>query len=293
MFSLIRHHRLQEILVSSIISTLLLFALFSNLACPSQRKNSDNSNNPTPNLIFSSDASASVDSDNDVSILEGDSITITLETKNMADGTEIAYTLSGITLEDLIRPTSLMGNFIVQNNSASLEIELATDNIRGESEILTVSLDDFPEKTFVIAINDPPTYILSTAGITSIDEGSAVTITLTLDNTSLPDNTEVAYTLSGITLEDLTRPANLTGNFIIQNNSASLEIELATDNLVENAETLTISLTDLPENINVDDLQLTINDRTPTYILSSMGDVTSLNEGEIITITLGTRHVPR
>lgn len=56
----------------------------------------------------------------------------------------------------------------------------------------------------------------------SIDEGNSFTITL--DTQRIPDGTTVGYTISGVTLSDLSTPASLTGNFTVTNSTDSLSV---------------------------------------------------------------------
>lgn len=81
-------------------------------------------------------------------------------------------------------------------------------------------------------------YIL-TPSATQITEGDSVTVTL--DTTGLSNNTNLAYTISGINAADLTS-GSITGDFTIQNNTASLSFTLADDGIAENTETMLLSL---------------------------------------------------
>ena len=71
----------------------------------------------------------------------------------------------------------------------------------------------------------------ASASATSIDEGESVTFNLTTNNVA--DGTVVAYTISGITADDLTS-GSLSGNVTINSNAASVTISLAEDGTTEN-----------------------------------------------------------
>ena len=98
-----------------------------------------------------------------------------------------------------------------------------------------------------------PTYALS-ANATSMNEGGNATIFLT--TTNVGDTTAVPYTITGVSVNDLVN-GSLTGSFIVQNNSASLTLNLNADNLTEGAEALTLALNNGRATISV-----TINDNS-------------------------------
>ena len=98
-----------------------------------------------------------------------------------------------------------------------------------------------------------PTYALS-ASASSMNEGGNATLFLT--TTNVGDTTAVPYTITGISINDLVN-GSLTGSFIVQNNSASLTLNLNADSLTEGAEALTLSLNNGAATISV-----TINDNS-------------------------------
>ena len=62
------------------------------------------------------------------SVNEGQSFQITLDTTNVADGTNVPYTITGVSSAD-IDGRSLTGIFTILNNSASVTINVTADNI--------------------------------------------------------------------------------------------------------------------------------------------------------------------
>jgi hypothetical protein len=126
------------------------------------------------------------------------------------------------------------------------------------------------------------TYALS-ASSTSINEGDTVTVTLT--TTSIPDDFNVAYAVSGIQAGDLSS-GDLSGNFTVSSNTATISFTLAEDVTTEGAETMTVSL-----NNGQSSVAITIADTSASnYALSS--SAASVNEGGTFTITLTTSGVP-
>lgn len=87
--------------------------------------------------------------------------------------------------------------------------------------------------------NNTPTYTISTVPQSSVNEGGTITYTLTTSNVS--NSTAVPYTITGVTTSDLNAQP-LTGNFIVQNNTASLVVTVTPDSVTEGAEQITLSL---------------------------------------------------
>ena len=86
----------------------------------------------------------------------------------------------------------------------------------------------------------PTTYALT--GPSSVDEGS--TGVFSLQTTGLANSASVSYSLSGVTLADLSS-GTLSGDFLIDNDgNAVIRIALKADTLTEGTETLTLSVAD-------------------------------------------------
>lgn len=77
-------------------------------------------------------------SSSSLTVIEGSSVTITLSTTGIADGTLVPYTISGVTSED-INNTSLTGSFIVLDNTSSVTIPITLD-LQSEAETFTLTL---------------------------------------------------------------------------------------------------------------------------------------------------------
>lgn len=92
-----------------------------------------------------------------------------------------------------------------------------------------------------------PTYQL-TSSSNPIAEGQ--TLVITLDTTLVLDGTLVPYTVSGVAGADLS-VGGLSGNFEINNNTATASFTFSNDSLTEGAETFQLSLTGLSQTISV------------------------------------------
>lgn len=217
---------------------------------------------------------------------EGESFTVELFTSNLATGSRVAYEITGVDLSDLVGETSLTGELVITAGNASKTLTLANDSLTEGTETLNFTIPGAAVAS--ITINDTsltPTYSLS-ASSTLINEGSAVTITLTTQNVS--NGTTVPYSISGVNSADISG-ANTTGNFTVQSNSASVTITIAEDLTTEGTETLTLSL-----NNGADSIDITVNDTstTPPPEYNLLANTTSINEGSSVTFTVITQFVP-
>ena len=85
---------------------------------------------------------------------EGQSALFSLVTTNLVAGTAVAYTLSGISESDL-ESGSLTGTAEVgESGTTVISIPLAADTLTEGAETLTITLDEFADKTASVIIND-------------------------------------------------------------------------------------------------------------------------------------------
>ena len=195
--------------------------------------------NPTPTYSLSADSAT---------VNEGGTVTFTLTTTNVADGTTVAYTVTGIDANDL-SAGSLTGNITVNNNTGTVAFTIDEDVTTEGQEVMTLTLDNGGDALDVV-INDTsvaPTYSLS-ADNTTINEGDTVTVTLT--TTNVADGTTVAYTVTGVDTNDLSA-GSLTGNFTINSGTGTAVFTLAEDVTTEGNETLTLTLDNGGSSINI------------------------------------------
>jgi len=236
---------------------------------------------------------------------EGTAVTIGLFVTNVPNGTIIPYTITGIDSSDLHE--SLTGDFTINNGSDTITLSAYADNLTEGSEIFTISLDGLGISTNV-SINDTsldPTFTLVRSAA-AIDEGGNVLITL--NTTGIPNGTDVPYTITGIDAGDIDQ--SLTGNLTVNSNQGSIYIGAIEDSLTEGPETMTLTLDNSGDSIDV-----TINDTSivpsptpsstpapsvtptpspstvpnPTYNLFSFD--TNFNEGSTVSLTLFTTNI--
>jgi len=221
---------------------------------------------------------------------EGESVTFTLTTTNVEDGTFVPYTITGISSLDL-ESESLIGNFEVVSNSSTETITLKNDLLTEGPETLTLSLDDSTESISVnvndTSQNPSATYELF-ASPNPVDEGQ--TVTITLQTTNVPNGIEIPYTISSADADDFDESFSSLGVFTVTNNNDSFSLNIIEDFIPEGTETFTVSLDNGEASIDID-----INDTSNApgenalYLLSADSD--EIDEGQSVTITLTTQEV--
>jgi hypothetical protein len=173
------------------------------------------------------------------SVNEGSTATFILTATNVAAGTQVAYTLSGISAAD-IQGGALTGTATIgSNGQATISVALLADTLTEGAETLTVTAAG---KTASTTINDAsvgaPIYSLAASSI-SVNEGVVASFILSTTNVAL--GTQIAYTLSGVSAADIQGGA-LTGTATIGlNGQATISVALLADSLTEGAETLTVT----------------------------------------------------
>lgn len=87
------------------------------------------------------------------SVNEGNSVTYTLNTTNLENGTAVGYSISGINSDD-VSSGSLSGNFVVSNNTGSVTITLAEDNTTEGTEYINFTLNNGATTVNTVTVND-------------------------------------------------------------------------------------------------------------------------------------------
>ena len=125
---------------------------------------------------------------------EGSSVTITLTTTNITDGTTIGYLISGIESGDISE--SLTGNFTVTGNTATITFNVVADATTEGAQTMLLSLVGISSSVSV-TVNDTsttplvPAYAVAPAA-NNVDEGSALTFNVT--TTNVADATTLYWT---------------------------------------------------------------------------------------------------
>lgn len=147
-----------------------------------------------------------------------------------------------------------------------------------------------PSTTEITEI-DIPTYALA-SNKTSVNEGE--TIIFTLSTTMLDTGTIIPFTITGITVADITADS-LTGNFVIDaTGKASLTIVTIADYVTEVNMNMVVTL----DNLGISQ-SVTLNDtsRTPSYDFGWYSDntgtnaINTTNEGDVLFLVIKTQNV--
>ena len=200
---------------------------------------------------------------------------VTLNTAGVANGTLVPYTITGIQSSDINVPLS--GNFVVSSNQANLTIQALRDGVAESMETATLALTN-GMSSVNFTITEAVSYSLSS--YMSPEEGQSIAVTLTTEG--LANGSVVPYTTTGITQADLS-VGTVSGNFIISNNTSTLEFRFARDSVTEN-ETMRIYV-----NANQTSLFIPITDVPPgNEVLTISPSTFTYNQRTSITITGGT-----
>ena len=208
---------------------------------------------------------------NDSTVNEGSSVTISLATTGVSNGTLVPYTISGVSTSD-ISLGSLTGNFTMSSGAASLTFTVLNDVTTEGAETLTLSLNN-GQASVDIDIADSslsPGFSVS-ASTNSADEGS--TVTFTLNSTNVNPGT-FGYTITGINAADISAGA-LTGTITTvgdySQSSGTTSITLANDAATEGQETITFTAESKSVQVTVNDTSTTGASSWPTVPLSGWG----------------------
>jgi len=153
------------------------------------------------------------------SVNEGESVTFILIATDIADGTSVPYTITGIHYSDIGGFTPLTGSFVVNAGTASVTFTLSQDSFTEGLESIILTLDSIlpvVSKSVSIADTSPSypgsqTFIL-TSDVASVNNGNVFTVTLT--TTYVADATPILYYIEGVDTADI-NGAGLTGYFYV------------------------------------------------------------------------------
>ena len=257
--------------------------------------------NSIPNYILSS-VSSSAD--------EGGTATFTLSTTNVAAGTAVPYTITGVSASDVVGG-QLSGSVNVgTNGQATISVALVSDLFTEGPETLTVTAGG---QSASVTVRDTspslliPTYSLSAASESVAEGGVAV---FNLVTTNIAAGNSVKYLISGVSEADVVGNL-LSGSVTIDNNGrATISVPMSADNLTEGTETLRIIVSDKTATMAVADTypspvyyqpifigNLKIYNTTITndvkVIVTKIGDITRIEGNQENNTLVGTDAIDR
>ena len=167
------------------------------------------------------------------STYEGNTATFTLTTTNLASGTSVSYTLTGVSSSDIVGG-QLSGSVTVGSNGQAIILVPTVFHYQG-NETLTVNVNG--NTANVVLVQPSATYSLSANG-SSVTEGNAATFTLT--TTNLASGTSVSYALTGVSSSDIVG-GQLSGSVTVGSNGQAI-ILVPTVFHYQGNETLTVNV---------------------------------------------------
>ena len=185
-------------------------------------------------------------SPNKTSVNEGESITYTITTTNVLDGT--TFRIDGLGSTANLRdfdPFNL--TIVIQNNTASFTVKVVEDLVTEGSESVTLRLCEIDYTVLAsaapVTINDtstsPPTYAI-VADKGSVNEGDVVTYTITTTNVN--DGTVLYLTNAGTTNNSDFDGDVPKREITIVNNTATMSLILTSDSATEGDQTIILRL---------------------------------------------------
>ena len=238
------------------------------------------------------------------SVNEGDTVTFTVTTANVLDGTTLYYSTTGTVEAADFTGCTLTGSFVINSNTATitktLENDLTLDATEGEEnfalEIRTGSTTGTVQATsssITVADTSSASY---TSTISSTQAAEGTTLTIDVTTVGIPDGYTLYYTTSG-TASTTTDLNSVSGSFTINSNTGTFDIDLLQDYIPDDGETFTVNIrTGSTSGAIVDTIGPITVDDTP-FILTATPSVTIIDEStfdtnQTLTITIDTVNVP-
>ena len=219
-------------------------------------------------------------------VYEGEEVTFKLETQNVDEGTQINYTLgresTGIVYGDIeyviengvktwvTQADDLTRSFKVSSGKAEVTVKLMDDGVvedtNSVAEQLYLELNNLSTSVGVAvldsiqAVADPSTRTVKiTPNKSLVEEGEIVTFNVVTTNF---DNGELLpYSIFGANITQADIKQNLSGNLYVENNTASIDIEVLEDNTIEQQENMIFNIDDYGATATV---VIAIPDDTPS-----------------------------
>ena len=211
---------------------------------------------------------------------EGDTITFTLTTTNVVDGTVVNYAAFIDEVEDADFTATPSGSITINNNTASFTLTVREDyspqGVEGTENFIVNILDPSDDTVLAsspsIAITDSSFATYSIAGATTAAENDTVTYTVT--TTNVPNGLTLYWRIASGSTSGVSATS---GNFVVNNNAGTFSISFPQDLKDDGDNVITIELApDNQYNIIVASISTTVSDTPFTITLTP--DATSVNE---------------
>ena len=223
------------------------------------------------------------------SITEGSSVTFTITTTSVFDGTTLYWTNDGTTGSSDFVGGTMSGSVTINSNTATVTLTTTNESAYEGSETIVFNLrtgstiGTLRATTTVTLVDSAATYSVS-VNVTAVTEGGSATYTVT--TTNVQNGTTLYWTNAGTTIgADFTDGAN-SGSFAINNNSGSFTRTFASADTTEGSETLIIQIRtgSTGGSIVATAATVTVSDASPSY--SIYASSASVSEGDTVTYTV-------
>ena len=218
-------------------------------------------------------------------VVEGDSIIVTVNTTGVADGTVLFYNTTSDA--DFDTPT---GQITVYGNTARFNLTVTRDKLYEATETFVINLRRGGINGVIAASSSSVTILPTTSVYTIVankaivSEGSSVIFTIT--TTDVQNGTILYYSTSSDA--DFNDP---TGQVTINSNTGQFTLNVKSDLIFEGTELFTVTLKTGSQNGTtiLTSGSITLIDAQSTY--SSVANKLSVKEGESVTLTVTTTDV--
>jgi len=228
------------------------------------------------------------------SVNEGSSVTWTINTTNINNGTTLFYTISGVEAAD-INTTS--GSFTINSNTGSFSTTAIADALTEGAQTMTANIRFGSTGGTVVAtntcvINDTSLAPTVTSDVTTIDENNS-SVVFTVTTSGLTNGTLLYWStniVSGtVDTNDFT-DNSLVGSFTISSNSATITRTIRNDFITEGTESFNLSIRtgSTSGTVVATTPTITVTDTSLAPTATVTPDVTSVNEGGTVTFTVNT-----
>ncbi|MGB3916414.1 MAG: hypothetical protein WBL07_03165, partial [Thiothrix litoralis] len=226
------------------------------------------------------------------SVDEGSTASFTLTTTNVADGTSVPYTLSGINADDLASG-SLSGVATVTGGKATISVVLKADATTEGAETLTVSING-QSATAAMTVNDTSTTPLpsvfsiaaASAAVVEGDTGAStdVVVTITRTNPTQAATVEVNFTGTADAADYTATDPAPTGSqvaFAAGETTKTLTVSVKGDTVIEANETIIVGLS------NASGSNTIATPAASVTVTITNDDVAPLPTGQTFSLTTG------
>jgi len=231
-------------------------------------------------------------------------VIFTVNTSNVADGTTIGYTISGVSVED-ISLSSLTGTITIASDMGTVQFTMVADQTTEGSETIVVTLDAVDSEgtetnspNVSVIVNDTSVEPITTLvpSSTTMNEGDTITFTFTTNE--YPDGTyywgkgSPAQNIEDVDIVQDIPYYNYTPNaFTVTNGVGTFDVTAVADYITDGTESFRLIVSDginygyttiIKQSVFVTVVDSTIYD-------SLVASSSSVNEGDVVTYTYTTQ----